>query len=129
MNDLNDEYRDRGIKKWAGFYLSEHTAAQEKLTNEKKKFNPQKRQMNSQEITTVINEAVLKNKSIAIQIEAVDQNGHYKDDVVGLVIGGDELGIYVKDTKVDFDEIRNIQFISQRKWTDLTDNNEMEGNI
>lgn len=123
MNYLNDEYRDRGIKKWAGFYLSEHTATQEKETNEKKKFNPQKKQMDSQEIASVVNESILKNKSVAIQIEAVDQNGHYKDDVVGLIVGGDELGIYVKDTKVDFDEIRNIQFITLKKWTDLTNEN------
>ena len=123
MNYLNDEYRDRGIKKWAGFYLSEHTATQEKETNEKKKFNPQKKQMDSQEIASLVNESILKNKSVAIQIEAVDQNGHYKDDVVGLIVGGDELGIYVKDTKVDFDEIRNIQFVTLKKWTDLTNEN------
>lgn len=123
MNYLNDEYRDRGIKKWAGFYLSEHTATQEKETNEKKKFNPQKKQMDSQKIASLVNESILKNKSVAIQIEAVDQNGHYKDDVVGLIVGGDELGIYVKDTKVDFDEIRNIQFVTLKKWTDLTNEN------
>ncbi|EDP67683.1 hypothetical protein CAT7_03279 [Carnobacterium sp. AT7] len=120
MNYLNEEYHDRGIKKWAGFYLSEHTAAQENLTAEMKKVNPQKKQMDSEEITSVINEAILKNKSVAIQIEAVDQNGYYKDDVIGLVIGGDELGIYVNDTKIDFDEIHNIQFVSLKKWTNLT---------
>ncbi|WP_420314817.1 hypothetical protein [Carnobacterium jeotgali] len=76
--------------------------------------------MDSEEITSVINEAILKNKSVAIQIEAVDQNGYYKDDVIGLVIGGDELGIYVNDTKIDFDEIHNIQFVSLKKWTNLT---------
>ncbi|WP_035052938.1 hypothetical protein [Carnobacterium pleistocenium] len=123
MNYLNKEYHDRGIKKWAGFYLSEHTAVQEKLTNERHEVNPQKQQMDPQEIASVVNESILKNKSIAIQIEAVDQNGCYKDDVVGLIVGGDELGIYVNDTKVDFDEIRNIQFISLKKWTHLTDYN------
>lgn len=30
MKYLNDEYQDRGMKKWAGFFLSEHTAEQEK---------------------------------------------------------------------------------------------------
>lgn len=123
MNYLNEEYHDRGIKKWAGFYLSEHTAAQEKLTDERQKSNPQKQQLDPQEIALVVNEAILKNKSVAVQIEAVDQNGCYKDDIVGLVAGGDELGIYIDNTKVDFDEIRNIQFISLKKWTHLTDYN------
>ncbi|WP_373471800.1 hypothetical protein [Carnobacterium alterfunditum] len=123
MNYLNEEYHDRGIKKWAGFYLSEHTAAQEKLTDERQKSNPQKQQLDPQEIALVVNEAILKNRSVAVQIEAVDQNGCYKDDIVGLVAGGDELGIYIDNTKVDFDEIRNIQFISLKKWTHLTDYN------
>ncbi|MEK6189481.1 MAG: hypothetical protein N2A99_00635 [Carnobacterium alterfunditum] len=123
MNYLNEEYHDRGIKKWAGFYLSEHTAAQEKLTGERQKSNPQKQQLDPQEIALVVNEAILKNRSVAVQIEAVDQNGCYKDDIVGLVAGGDELGIYINDTKVDFDEIRNVQFISLKKWTHLTDYN------
>ncbi|MBT2731461.1 hypothetical protein [Carnobacterium sp. ISL-102] len=123
MNYLNEEYHDRGIKKWAGFYLSEHTVAQEKLTDERQKSNPQKQQLDPQEIALVINEAILKNRSVAVQIEAVDQNACYKDDIVGLVAGGDELGIYINDTKVDFDEIRNVQFISLKKWTHLTDYN------
>lgn len=31
MTYLNDQYHDRGMKKWAGFFLSEHTAEQEKI--------------------------------------------------------------------------------------------------
>lgn len=123
MNYLNEEYHDRGIKKWAGFYLSEHTAVQEKLTDERQKINLQKQQLDPEEIASIVNEAILKNKSVAIQIEAVDQNGYYRDDVIGLVVGGDELGIYINDTKVDFDEIRNVQFVSLKKWTHLTDYN------
>lgn len=121
MSFLNDEYHDRGIKKWAGFYLSEHTAIQEKLTDERKKENQQKPQMYPKQIALVLNEAISKNKPVAIQIEAIDQNRNYKDDIVGLVVGGDELSIYVNDTKVDFDEIRNIQFSTLKKWTHLTD--------
>ena len=121
MSFLNEEYRDRGIKKWAGFYLSEHTAAQEKLSGERKKVNQQKRQMNQGEIEEVINESIVKNKSVAIQLENVDQNGLYNDDVVGRIVGGDELGIFINDTKVDFDEIRNIQFVTLKKWNNTDD--------
>ena len=121
MSFLNEEYRDRGIKKWAGFYLSEHTATQEKFCGERKKVNQQKRQMNQGEIETAINESIVKNKSVAIQLENVDQNGLYYDDVVGHIVGGDELGIFINDTKVDFDEIRNIQFVTLKKWNNIDD--------
>ncbi|ALV20817.1 MULTISPECIES: hypothetical protein [Carnobacterium] len=121
MSFLNEEYRDRGIKKWAGFYLSEHTAVQEKLSSERTKVNQQKRQMNQGEIEIVINESIVKNKSVAIQLENVDQNGFYYDDVVGHIVGGDELGIFINNTKVDFDEIRNIQFVVLKKWNNTDD--------
>lgn len=121
MSFLNEEYRDRGIKKWAGFYLSEHTATQEKLLGERTKVNQQKRQMDQGEIEEVINESIVKNKTVAIQLENVDQNGLYYDDVVGHIVGGDELGIFINDTKVDFDKIRNIQFVVLKKWNNTDD--------
>ncbi|MER2293967.1 MAG: hypothetical protein ABS913_01455 [Desemzia incerta] len=119
MSDLNEEFRDRGIKKWAGFYLSEHTAVQESLIANRKKVNHQKPQMGMDEIISIINEAVLKSKQVAIQVEEVDANSHYNDDVVGPVSGGDEMGIYVGHTKINFDEIRNIQFVNFKKWNQL----------
>ena len=121
MNFLNGEYRDRGIKKWAGFYLSEHTAAQEKGTSERKSLNHQERQMTQKEIEALLNEAIIKNKTVAIQLEKVDQNGMYEDDIIGPIRGGDALGIFVNDTKVGFDEIRHIQFVTLKKWSKMTD--------
>lgn len=119
MSFLNGEYRDRGIKKWAGFYLSEHTAAQEKGISERKNLNPQKRQMTQKEIEALLNEAIIKNKSVAIQLEKVDQNGMYEDDIIGPIRGGDALGIFVNDKKVEFDEIRHIQFVTLKKWSKI----------
>lgn len=119
MSHLNEEFHDRGIKKWAGFYLSEHTAAQESLAAERKTANHQKQQMDTDEIASIINDAILKNKQVAVQIEAVDYNGNYSDDIVGMIAGGDEMGIYIGDNKVNFDEIRNVEFINIKKWTHL----------
>lgn len=113
-----DEYRDRGMKKWAGFFLSEHTAEQERIQKGLAHTNSQKPQMSEQEIGEVLQLARIKNKSVAIQIEAVDNEGNYYDDIVGSLKGADSLGIYVGKEKVHYDEIRNIQIYNQSKWSD-----------
>lgn len=79
MKYLNDEYQDRGMKKWAGFFLSEHTAEQEKNQKGLAHINSPKPQMSEQEIGEVLQVARLKNKSVAIQIEAIDNEGNYYD--------------------------------------------------
>lgn len=65
MKYLNDEYQDRGMKKWAGFFLSEHTAEQEKIQKGLAHINSPKPQMSEQEIGEVLQVARLKNKSVA----------------------------------------------------------------
>lgn len=120
MKYLNQDYRDRGIKKWAGFYLSEHTAAQEAQEKIKQKVNPQKEQMTLHEIGYVLEEARIKNSPVAIQKEAVNSEGQYYDDSIGHLSGFDELGIYVDGEKIDYDEIRNAEVIKTAKWSDLS---------
>lgn len=110
MKYLNDEYQDRGMKKWAGFFLSEHTAEQEKIQKGLAHTNSPKPQMSDQEIGEVLQMARIKNKSVAI-----DNEGNYYDDIVGSLKGADSLGIYVGNEKV---QIRNIEIFNQTKWSD-----------
>ena len=118
---LNDVYRDRGMKKWAGFILSEHTLEQEKYEKKKRQVNLPKSQMTPEEIYEVMQKAQLKNKRIAVQREAVDMEGNYYDDVVGLLKGADSRGIYIEETRIDFDEIRHVELYFQSKWSDIND--------
>lgn len=119
MKYLNEEYRDRGKMKWAGFYLSEHSSEQEKLKEKRETINLPKKKMSLQKIGEVLEQARMKNKTVAIQKEAVDSEGNYFNDVVGLVIGADELGIYIGNEKVDYDEIRNVEVSHFQKWSEL----------
>ena len=116
MTYLNDQYHDRGMKKWAGFFLSEHTAEQEKIQKGLAHANYPKPQMSEQEIGEVLHIARIKNKSVAIQIEAVDRDGSYYDDIIGHLKGSDSLGVYVGNEKVHYDEIRNVELVDHVKW-------------
>lgn len=119
MASYGKNYKDRGMVKWAGFYLSEHT---DTLHNEKKaeaNRPVQKIQMDVDEIGEVLSEAVLKSRKIVIQIEERDSNGYYRPDIIGMIQGSDELGIYVSGTKVGYDEIRHVAFSNELKWSDM----------
>ena len=111
-------YKDRGMVKWGGFYLSEHTEMMENQTKTEANVARQKPQMETAAIKQIMEEAVIKHKKIAIQIEERDLDGHYKPDIVGFIQGNDELGIYVGSTKVAYDEIRHVAFSNELKWSD-----------
>lgn len=113
-----ESYQDRGMVKWAGFYLSEHTDTLNDQMTREKNCPQQKMQMDIDEIGTILSEAQRRNKEIAIQIEERDSNGYYKPDTVGLIKGFDELGIFVGNTKIGYDEIRHVAFSNDLKWSD-----------
>lgn len=112
-------YEDRNMLKWIGFYLSDQTAAINKDVTERSKVNNQKTLMQSEEIEKVLNEARLKSKPVSVQLEALNENAQYYDDVIGMIRGYDELGIYIGDQKVHYDEIRNVEVYNWKKWSEL----------
>lgn len=113
------EYNDRGRMKWAGFYLSDHTEEIDADNEKRANQNLAKEQMTTEEIVEILNVAVIKNRLVCIQKEERDSDGYYPDDVVGKIVGSDELGIYVEKNKIHYDEIRYIEFYQEQKWSHL----------
>ncbi|TFI66632.1 hypothetical protein CKN82_11065 [Carnobacterium divergens] len=119
LNRFNERYKDRGVVKWQGMFLSEHNSSMDQIQKELKHTVPKKEQMSFEEISEVLNAAVVNNKSISIQLESVDENNNYFNDIVGKLQGHDELGLWVSGTKVNYDEIRNVEFYDEIKWSSL----------
>lgn len=113
-------YEDRGMQKWLnGFYLSDHTAAMKADVAERSRVVKQKPQMDGQEIEQVLEQARIKNKPVAVQLNSLNQENAYSDDIVGLVRGFDSLGIYIDSKRVLYDEIRNVELYDWHKWSEL----------
>ncbi|KAF1303652.1 hypothetical protein [Enterococcus sp. JM9B] len=114
-------YQDRKRLKWDnGFMISEHTAM---MANEKKEREfiwPAKELMTKDEIDRILYEAKLKNRAVAIQKEEMNEEGLYSPDVTGKIQGYDELGVFISGQKVDYDEIRSVEFFEEKKWSDLS---------
>lgn len=113
-----DNYHDRGMKKWAGFYLSEHTAIMEKLKLTEIQLMPQKEQQSPEVISQLLETAILKDLPVSIQKEEVDQEGHYSPDIIGKIQGHDSLGLYVDRQKISYDHIRHVSFHDYKKWSE-----------
>lgn len=113
------EYNDRGLLKWAGFYLSDHTERIDADVEQRVNQNLAKEQMTTEEITAILNVAVLKRKTVCIQKEERDSEGYYPDDIIGKINGYDELGIFVGDHKVHYDEVRHVEIQELDKWSQL----------
>ncbi|MDW5525503.1 hypothetical protein R6Z02_17340 [Carnobacterium maltaromaticum] len=117
LNKFNETYQDRGTIKWMGMYLSEHTASLEAEKKKLMKVVPVKPRMSSEDIEKVIDTAILRSSLVAIQLEAVDDDGNYSEDIIGELEGYDELGFWVDGQLVEYDSIRNIQEYAQLKWS------------
>lgn len=113
------DYNDRGRLKWAGFYLSDHTEEIDADSEQRANYNLAKEQMATEEIAEVLNAAVKKNRSVCIQKEERNAEGYYPDDIIGKILGSDELGIYVGKNKVHYDEVRHVEIQELDKWSQL----------
>ena len=51
--------------------------------------------MRTTEIYYILHEAIQAHREVAIQIEAIDCNGSYQEDVIGFIKNSDLLGIYI----------------------------------
>lgn len=121
-----DNYHDRGMKKWAGFFLSEHTATMESLTAKEKKPNYAKPMMEINEITLSLHEAITKGKQISVQLLETNLEGFYPDDIIGKVQGYDNQGVYISGVPIKLENIRNVEFYSHLKWSDTGSNDTHE---
>lgn len=118
-------YQDRGMMKWIGFYLSDHTAVLDKESKERNHINIEKEQMTLEEIGEVLQQAYLTNKRIAIQLEALNDEGNYLDDLVGKIFGQREEQIYLDEEDrgmlhLTIEQIHHVEILGSKKILDQT---------
>ncbi|MGO3602464.1 hypothetical protein SAMN04487821_11778 [Enterococcus malodoratus] len=118
--DAKRVYQDRGMMKWIGFYLSDHTAVLDKESKERNRINDEKEQMTVEEIGETLQRAYLQNKRIAIQLEALDSEGNFLDDLVGKIVGQREERIYLDEEErgmlhLEIEQIHHVEVLNPKK--------------
>lgn len=117
LNKFNERYIDRGVVKWMGMFLSEHTASVQTDKKKRSHIVEKKEQMNETDIYSTLNKAITNNSMVIIQIEEIDTEGNYQEDLIGWIEGYEDSYIYLSGNKIVLESIRNIQLYSQLKWS------------
>ncbi len=105
-------YQDRGMKKWAGFFPSDHTA---KINHAKAKRSivyPKRSEMTQEEISMILFKAFSNHYQVRIQLKRLNENGNLSADIIGFVEGyNGESTIVISGTWIDLDEINHVDII------------------
>lgn len=118
-------YDDRGMAKWLGFYLSEHTSEMEKDSLTRNKIWNRKESMSDEEIGEIIEKAFTKRNKVVIQTSELNQEGYAFEDIIGLIEGIQDNQLYVNSESyglslIAIDTINNIQIEKLTKWSAIS---------
>ncbi len=112
---FDHDYRDRGVVKWQGFYLSDHTAALKKQAKQEAKKYPARAQQSMEEISQVLSEAYANGQTVSVQLNNRNLNGEFLPDLVGKVIGYEDEMVYLEGRQgFEMGDVRNIERGSRR---------------
>ena len=104
-------YQDRGMKKWAGFYLSDHTA---KINQDKKRRDTvyvKKKTMSQKDIRAMLMRSFGERRKVSVQLKELSVDNDLQADIVGFVEGYQEDTAIISRNLVLIEDINHIEFI------------------
>lgn len=105
------DYHDRGMMKWQGFYLSDHTAALNQQNHQLNAVYVPRPQQSLSELTQVLADAYQSQQLVTIQLKTVDQNNHHLPDITTLIHGYNANDIVIDSNRfIPLQEIRNVAY-------------------
>lgn len=117
-------YQDRGMVKWVGFYLSDHTAVLKQAAQKRHQVNLAKKEQSLAEISRLLQQAFLQKKRVSIQLNLLDSESNFMNDLVGKIIGQKDGVIYLAEEEqgilqVEIDQLRHVELLGAKKILDL----------
>ncbi|TYC50510.1 hypothetical protein ESZ50_02255 [Weissella muntiaci] len=100
-------YVDRGMVKWNGYYLSDHTESAGKHSADEahKRSQVAMPEMAVEEVTEIIFKAYAQNAEISVQANSKSKMGFNSPIISGKVKGFDDTHIYIGEHKFELDDI------------------------
>lgn len=108
------DFKDRGMVRWFGFYLSDHTAAihQRKKEEDELFSHHNHEQMNLSEMTNTISQALIHQQKILVERDLTEVKNHEFVDtppIIGYIEGWTELGLVIDQQEIPYDEIKYVE--------------------
>ncbi|WP_363472111.1 hypothetical protein [Companilactobacillus musae] len=103
-------YNDRGMLKWQGFYLSDHTSALNKVKAEREKTTEYRPQQSLEEISQTLAKAYANNKTVEIQLNKLNKNDIIEPLIEKKIKGYNAENIIIENERFfSIESIRNIK--------------------
>lgn len=123
-NQFVRDYQDRGMAKWMGFYLSEHTSEMRKADQDHLHIFPRREAMDEHHIFEVLTHAFENKETVNIQLNFLNAEGYSFEDKIGVIEGYEGNKIYLLDETgtiqiIYIDSISNLFVQSSMKWSEL----------
>lgn len=116
MSDFDKEveeffasYQDRGMVKWAGFYLSDHTQKIEKEAYDNSIVEVRHPQETLELISQKLFESFSQQISVILQLKQIDVRGDFSKSISGVVEGFEDDSIFIKGLSINLEDICNVE--------------------
>lgn len=86
LNDFFKNYQDRGMKKWQGLMLSDHTAAINRSKLDLDKVYTKKKIMTQEESSELLMYAYANHKIVSVQHKEMDADGNVQPDIGAIIL-------------------------------------------
>jgi hypothetical protein len=107
-NYFQNDYRERGLIKWRGFFLSDHTSALKKFDNDNYFTEVPIDNMPTSKIQEVARDANANYRRVIIQFDSTTFEHKVPKNVTGFVDGYDIRHLYIEGKGYEFESIRGI---------------------
>ncbi|WP_288646824.1 hypothetical protein [uncultured Lactobacillus sp.] len=104
-------YHDRGMKKWGGFFLSDHRMAINSANKDRGQTYAKKSKMTQEEISEVLLKSYSEHYQVSLQLKDLDGDGNYKADIVGFVKGWAGQELIIDDQLIEMDNINHAMIV------------------
>lgn len=106
------DYHDRGMMKWAGFYLSDHTQQLEKVTRHLRYMPTKQPQLSREEVTQLILKAFNHHLPIILQLNALGVDSDQIQEYQGYVTALRAQGFYLGNQQFSLLDVHHVRFQS-----------------
>lgn len=103
-------YQDRGMKKWAGFFLSDHSLKINKDNQKRRTVYCKKSPMTQNEIRKSLMKSFAEHRQIAVQIKEITEDNQVKPNIIGFVEGYQGDAAIISNHFVNINDINHIDF-------------------
>ena len=120
MNDNFDQkvenffknYQDRGMKKWSGFFLSDHSLKINQDNRKRATVYSKKTEMSEAEISKILLQSFSNHYPVRKKQKNLDEDCRFAEDIKGFVEGySNENMVTISGTAVHLDDINHIELI------------------